>query len=119
MGLFNFLNKDKNKLSEDHLSLNVEGAEEVSNLPKPKTQIQEALFLLLEAPPSGLTRKDFMDKAWIMNAPSCIHLLRKRGVEIITTEVKTTNKWNRDVSYSKYSLANHIVARIQYRKLNH
>ena len=95
-------------------------ARRAETLPRPKSQIQETLYLLLTYP-KGLTRKDFMDKAWIMNAPEAIRVLRhNKRVWVDTVRIKHTNKFGREVEYGRYQIPERLrgEARKAYLKMN-
>jgi len=63
------------------------------------------LYLLIDAGAKGLSRKDFMDIAWVMNAPQNIMKLRHSGVAIICKSVSRVNKFGRDITYGVYVIA--------------
>lgn len=86
-------------------------------IPQPKNQLQEVFYLLLKNRTFGLTRLDFMNKAYVMNAPEAISKLRRRGVGIETIPVDHTNKFGRTVKYSVYKLTNHERAEKQYKDM--
>ena len=85
-------------------------------LPKPKTQLQEALYLLIKR--GGMTRKDFFTETYILNAPNLIMLLRRRGINIKTEEIARVNKYGRSISYGYYVLQERISAKDIYRKMH-
>lgn len=72
------------------------------DLPKPTSQVEEVFYLLLKK--GVLSRKEFMNISSVLNAPDCINILRNRGVSIDTTEVKSVNRFGRDVKHCYYSL---------------
>ena len=80
-------------------------------LPKPKTQAQEVLYMLIKDARKnhisirGLSRKDFMDKAYVMNSPACINALRNLHIIIFRMEISMRNKFGRDITYSKYFIS--------------
>lgn len=84
---------------------------------QPKNQLQEVFYLLLKNKTFGMTRLDFMNKAYVMNAPEAISKLRRRGVGIETIPVDHTNKFGRTVKYSVYKLTNHERAEKQYKAM--
>lgn len=86
-------------------------------IPQPNNQIQEVFYLLLKYRILGRTRLDFMDMAYVMNAPEVIRKLRHRGVGIETIPVDHTNKFGRVVKYSVYKLTNHERAEKQYKNM--
>lgn len=86
-------------------------------IPQPKNQLQEVFYLLLKNKTFGMTRLDFMNKAYVMNAPEAISKLRRRGVGIETIPVDHTNKFGRVVTYSVYKLTNYERAEKQYRSI--
>ena len=83
-------------------------------LPKPISQLTEALYLLIDGPQ---TRVTFIQKAYILNAPECVRKLRGRGVSIETNPVNTINKYGRPVSYCFYSLVDKKSAKETYLKM--
>lgn len=107
---FSFFGKHKESTQEQ--------ASNTQELSKPKSQVAEALRLLIEHNPRGLTRASFMNEAWIMNAPDCVMRLRKQGVKIRTVERKKTNKFGRDISFGIYILEDKAEAVEQYNRIN-
>jgi len=87
------------------------------NLPKPRTQLSEVLYYLLENQ-YGHSRMFFIQK-WILNAPACINVLRRLGVSIGTKKHHLINKFGRNVTYSSYVLTNVEQATEIYLKLIH
>jgi hypothetical protein len=86
-------------------------------LEKPKSQIAEALYTLLNN--KSVTRKQFLLKADILNAPESVRQLKNlHGVGIVCKSVPTTNKFGRTVNYGSYSLTNVKSATKAYLKLN-
>lgn len=87
-------------------------------LPQPETQVQECLYLMIknnERKILFMTRKDFMDESYIMNAPACIHILRRKHNVAIKTYTKSgTNKFGRPYELGMYKLENPQVAKQQY-----
>lgn len=86
-------------------------------IPQPKNQLQEVFYLLIKNRLFGMTRLDFMDKAYVMNAPEAISKLRRRGISIETIPVDHTNKFGRVVTYSVYKLTNYERATQQYKNM--
>ncbi len=86
-------------------------------LEKPTSQIAEALYTLLNN--KTVTRKEFLLKADILNAPESVRQLRSlHGVSINCKSVPTKNKFGRVVNYGSYSLMNMSAAMKTYKKLN-
>lgn len=85
-------------------------------LSKPTTQVQEVLYLLIKK--TEMTRMDFMNVAYVQNAPACIHDLRhKHNVQIATTDITTTNRFGRTATYCSYSLKMPLIAIQQYEAI--
>ena len=78
------------------------------SLPKPKSQVQEVFFILLKDAKGkpeekrGVSRKEFMDIAFVLNAPGRICDLRNQGVVISRKLINRKNKFGRDITYSEY-----------------
>lgn len=86
-------------------------------LEKPTSQIAEALYTLIKN--KTVTRKEFLLKADILNAPESVRQLKNNhGVSIVCKSVPTTNKFGRTVNYGSYSLTNLSAATKVYKKLN-
>ncbi len=86
-------------------------------LEKPTSQIAEALYTLLNN--KTVTRKQFLLKADILNAPESVRQLRSvHGVSISCKSVPTKNKFGRVVNYGSYSLMNMSAATKTYKKIN-
>ncbi len=86
-------------------------------LEKPTSQIAEALYTLLNN--KTVTRKEFLLKADILNAPESVRQLKNlHGVSIVCKSVPTKNKFGRTVNYGSYSLTNMNSATKTYKKLN-
>jgi hypothetical protein len=89
----------------------------VTKLEKPTSQIAEALYTLLTN--KSVSRKQFLLKADILNAPESVRQLKNNhGVGIVCKSVPTKNKFGRMVSYGTYSLTNVSAATKVYKKLN-
>lgn len=86
-------------------------------LKKPINQLTEVLYLLIVNKRTGLSRKDFMNLASVLNAPDRIMQLRKHNVSIITEEKKTVNKFGRDIKFCIYKLKDTEKATEIYNKL--
>jgi hypothetical protein len=78
-------------------------------LPKPTNQQTEVFYLLLKdarrhknEKQRGISRKEFMDDAFVLNAPDVIRKLRREGIIIHRHEVEKKNKYGRDIRYSRY-----------------
>lgn len=100
--MFNFFNKNK--------TTNANFVKKV--LPLPLNQTQEALYLLLKN--GSMTRRDFFLETHILNAPRCIHSLRKRGVDIDCEMITVQNKYGRRIDYGVYTLVNENEALKKY-----
>lgn len=88
-----------------------------TKLERPTSQIAEALYTLLTN--KSVTRKQFLLKADILNAPESVRQLKNNhGVSIVCKSVPTTNKFGRTVNYGSYSLTNVSSATKIYKKLN-
>lgn len=88
-----------------------------TKLEKPTSQIAEALYTLLTN--KSVSRKQFLLKADILNAPESVRQLKNNhGVGIVCKSVPTKNKFGRMVSYGTYSLTNVNAATKAYKKLN-
>ncbi len=86
-------------------------------LEKPTSQIAEALYTLLNN--KTVTRKQFLMKADILNAPESVRQLRSlHGVSITCKSVATKNKFGRIVNFGSYSLSNMSAAMKTYKKIN-
>jgi hypothetical protein len=129
MGFFNLFKNDKNvnsdfsKAAQDDAvnkakDIAVRNAVIVPAIPKPTSQLSETLYLLLESPKRGVTRKEFMDRGWIMNSPHQIMVLRRKGVGIETIEIQRTNKFGRNVTFSIYKLKDVVLSTQQYNAMN-
>tara|TARA_R110000796_G_scaffold120506_3_gene234668 strand:+ start:4361 stop:4684 length:324 start_codon:yes stop_codon:yes gene_type:complete len=90
---------------------------QVPTLRIPKNQRLEVFYLLLNHP-EGLSRKDFMDMAYVMNAPNCVSILRRKGVSILTEDIQRVNKFGRPVTYCIYKIVDRKIAEVQYSALN-
>ena len=81
---------------------------------KPQTQKQEVLYLLLKHP-GGLTRMDFMNLAYVQNAPEAIRRLRYDDkVAIHRVDTEKTNKFGRTAVIGRYVLTYRQSARDKY-----
>ena len=70
----------------------------------PITQRAEALYLLIQEHPRGVTRAKAMSMAGILNYPACIQSIREKGVPVVCDRVETINRFGRDVSYGVYRI---------------
>jgi hypothetical protein len=93
----------------------------MKKLPQPTSQLEEVLFLLINnnartiwKKAKGLTRKDFFDKAHVLNSPHAIMILRKRGIDIKTVEEQHWNKFGRKITFCRYLLNNQANAKASY-----
>ena len=86
-----------------------------ATLAKPTTQVEEALYLLIKK--GRMTRKDFFMETFILNAPMTILKLRRKGVNIVTDEIKKVNKFGRNIEYGSYRLLDKKEAIKIYKKL--
>ena len=86
-------------------------------LKKPISQLTEVLYLLIVNTSKGLSRKDFMNLANVLNAPDRIMQLRRHNVSITTEEHKTVNKFGRDIKFCTYKLVDVEKATEIYNKL--
>jgi len=84
-------------------------------LPKPTTQVEEALYLLIKK--GRMTRADFFTETFILNAPMTVLKLRRKGVNIVTDEIKKVNKFGRNIEYGSYRLLDKKEAIKIYKKL--
>ena len=88
----------------------------MKKLNPPQTQTQEVLFFLIER--INIDRRQMMLSCSVLNLPDQIMRLRTRyGLKITLTEVKTVNKFGREVSFGKYSIEDKKDASDVYRKM--
>ena len=84
------------------------------DLPDPRNQREEVLYLLLQFP-KGLTRHDFIALAYVQNSPEIIRQLRYyEMVSIFREDITKKNKFGRSATFGKYILADPKKARKQY-----
>lgn len=85
------------------------------NLPAPKTQRNEVLYLLmlnflenqktLFTKTKGISRIDFFNKAYILNITAVIDVLRnKKNIPINTKQIERKNKFKRVCVFVEYYL---------------
>ncbi len=88
-----------------------------SKLETPKSQLAEALYTLINN--KSVSRKDFLLKADILNAPEAVRQLKNvHNVGIVCKTCPVKNKFGRTVNYGNYSLTNVKLATSTYKKLN-
>ena len=87
------------------------------NLARPKSQIQEVLYELIQHNMFGASRRELMINCGVLKAPDVVKRLRKKGVEITTEEIKTKNKHGNEVTYGNYKIVDVIKATRIYNQL--
>ena len=81
----------------------------------PESQIQEVFFELYNR--LFIDRKTMMLSCGVWNLTARISDLRKIGFKIISNEVKSFNKYGREVTFVQYSLENKKEAVELYQKM--
>ncbi len=74
----------------------------MKKIPPPESQIQEILFELINR--LFVDRKTMMLSSGVLNLTAQISNIRNKGINIASNEVTTTNKFNREVKFVRYSL---------------
>lgn len=73
-------------------------------VPKPESQVQEVLYELINR--LFIDRKTMMLSSNVLNLTANISVLRSKGLNIKTNNILSTNKYNREVTFARYSLQN-------------
>lgn len=76
----------------------------MKKIPLPESQIQEVLFELINR--LFISRRIMMLSCGVLNLTAIISELRNKGLNIVSTEIKSINKYGRQVSSVRYSLEN-------------
>lgn len=84
-------------------------------IPQPESQVQEVLFELINR--LFIDRKTMMLSCNVYNLTARISNLRSKGLQIVTNEVLSKNKYNREVKFAQYSLENKKEAVRVYLKM--
>ncbi len=87
-------------------------------LDKPHNPTSAVLRELLAFYNKGTSRRWLEQATDILNVPDVIMNLRRKGIEISTTMVKSKNKFGRPVSYGIYHLLDFKIAVEYYKKIN-
>lgn len=87
----------------------------MKKIPLPESQVQEVLFELINR--LYIDRRTMMLSSGVWNLTARISNLRQKGVKIISNEIKSKNKFNREIKFVQYSLENKKEAVETYLKL--
>lgn len=52
----------------------------------------------------SITRAEAMSELGIANLPAVILDIRKRGVQVLTNEIESKNRYGQKITYAKYTL---------------
>lgn len=52
----------------------------------------------------GITRAEAMSELGIANLPAVILDIRKKGVQVLTNEIESKNRYGQKITYAKYTL---------------
>jgi hypothetical protein len=82
----------------------------------PKSQTEEVLFYLITR--MNITRRQMMLSCSVLNLPDQVMRLRKRyGLIVTSKKVSTTNKFEREVEYTEYSISDKKTALKIYKEM--
>jgi len=85
------------------------------NLPLPESQLQEVLFELINR--LSIDRRSMMLSSGVWNLTARISELRDRGVNIKSNELKSINKYGREIDFVHYSCEDKMNAIKIYNEL--
>ena len=116
-------NKYKEKLVtvfsiEDEIGIkeNYDNSVNMANLPQPKTQVTEVLFMLLTR--DSINVRQMMLDTGILNLTARISDLRnKYYIDVICHDINTKNKFERKIKYGKWILADKEHAKEVYLEI--
>lgn len=74
----------------------------MKKIPLPESQMQEVLFELINR--LYIDRRTMMLSSGVWNLTARISNLRRKGLNIVSNEIKSVNKYKRDISFVQYSL---------------
>jgi len=83
---------------------------------KPKTQLSETLYYLLNR--DSINRKQMLFDTGILNLTARISDLRGLNLDINCVKIKTTNKFERKIEYGKWLLADKKKGLQIYNEIN-
>lgn len=81
----------------------------------PQTQTQEVLYKLIMY--RTMTRADFFNECYILNAPARINDLRRLGIDITVEMKEAFNKFGRKCKYGVYTLIDREKAIEKYKQM--
>lgn len=87
----------------------------MKKLTPPESQIQEVLFNLINR--LHIDRRSMMLSCNVWNLPDNIMKLRRKGLNITSTEKTSKNKYGREIKFVHYSLQNKKEASIVYAEM--
>lgn len=84
-------------------------------LPKPTTQLQEVLYMLIES--KEITRKEFVNIGILNHTARLTTLRHKYNLYIPCRKINAVNKFGREVEFGAWRLANKDHAISVYKQL--